>query len=131
MAPTADTSEIPPRVHTTTHLDRLHAGDRVVLGVSALVDDPVSPGVAQLVLVGELCPESAPRVGKLLGDLVQDGITKVHVDLAQVELCTAAGVRMLEDAREQLEQRGGGLELVNASGVVQKVLELTGLLDRR
>lgn len=122
---TADRTSVPPRANASPRFDRYHVGDRVLLGVSAVVDDQRDPEVAQVSLVGELCPASTPRLAAMLEALVEDGIRKVHVDLAQLDLCTAAGVTLFDEVASQLRARGGSLELVNARGVVHRVLELT------
>lgn len=120
----AEPTPLPPRADAGPRVARYRVGDRVLLGISAVVDDPAQPDVAQLALVGELCPASTPTLEEMLGGLIGDGITTVHVDLSQLHLCTAAGVNVFDRLRRELAEAGGALELVNASGVVHRVLEV-------
>ncbi len=118
---------VPARADAGPRLHRSQVGDRVLLGISAVVDHPADPGVAQVTLVGELCPATVADVAMMFDSLVDDGIHRMHVDLDQLTFCTAAGVSLFEDVGNRLRDRGGALEIVNPRGVVRRVLDVTGL----
>jgi anti-sigma B factor antagonist len=98
--------------------------DEPLLRMSASVADPAHPDVAHVALSGELCPFGAPALGRLLESLVDDGIRHVDIDVAGLELCTAAGVTLFEAVHDRVLKVGGSLRVVGAHGVVRRVFEV-------
>ena len=78
-------------------------------------------------LSGELCTTTAPRLRRLLGELLELGPTSVVVDLSQLQLCTSHGIDVLDQAARQLAATGGRLRILGASGIVRKVLDIAGV----
>lgn len=107
--------------------DRCEVGGRVLLGVSAIVDDPLEPTTSYVVVSGVICAGSASTLAAMLDGVISDGITDLHVDLSSVELCTSHGVDALEDARHRLEARQGSMRIAGARGVVRRVLDVLGV----
>lgn len=54
---------------------------------------------------------------------------ELHLDLSEVRDLDAAGLQVLISAREEAQQRGGHVALVNPSETVVSVLQMTGLAD--
>ena len=55
--------------------------------------------------------------------------TVVVADLAAVTFIDSAGINTLLKSRRLAEERGRRFRIVNATGVVHEVLDLTGVLD--
>ena len=85
---------------------------------------------AALALQGELCAASAPSLRAAVERLVGFGVVDVSFDLADLRLCTSAGIDVWMDLAAQLEPVGGDLRLRNARGGVRRVLDVVGLADR-
>lgn len=107
--------------------ERCLVNDEVLLGISTTVDTSVRPGMARLVLSGELCPATAPTLAAVLDDVVCHEIATIQIDLSALSFCMSHGVDLLDDARHRMKDRAGNLELVGAHGVVRRVLEASGV----
>jgi anti-anti-sigma factor len=76
---------------------------------------------------GELCFDTAAPVAAVLATAMSAGAQRVILDLDQVTMLTAGGLRVLVAAAAQLRNSGRSLSLINAHGIVQRVLEITEL----
>lgn len=86
-----------------------------------------APAHATLVLTGDLCYLSSSTLALAFDTLVDNGVRAITVDLSHLELCTAAGVVVLQQVRRRLASTGGSLRLEGATGTVAKVLDICGL----
>jgi anti-anti-sigma factor len=81
----------------------------------------------EVVLAGDLDMNATfriePEVYRLL---TQHGIRRLVLNLAEVRFIDSAGVGALVSIRERAERFGVEMTLTNASGAVQRVLDLTG-----
>jgi anti-anti-sigma factor len=59
----------------------------------------------------------------------QDGLVEVVVDLDETSFLAAAGLRCLLEGRAAALRRGRAYRVINARGVVERVLRLTGLTE--
>lgn len=118
-----------PYVETrpAVRFERCLVNDEVLLGISTTVDTSVRPGMARVVLSGELCPATAPTLAAVLDDVTSHEIATIQVDLSAVSFCTSHGVDLLDDARHRMKDGSGNVELVGAHGVVRRVLEASGV----
>jgi anti-anti-sigma factor len=83
---------------------------------------------ATVALAGELDISSAPQVADELERLAEgDDIRAVVVDVSQLTFVDSTGLRVILAGRERLQAAGATLTLEGASGVVDRVLEMTGL----
>jgi anti-anti-sigma factor len=82
---------------------------------------------ATVALAGELDVNSAPLVGEELGRLAEDDVSSVIVDVSRLTFVDSTGLRVILAGRERLQTIGATLVLDGASGVVERVLEMTGL----
>jgi anti-sigma B factor antagonist len=91
------------------------------------INSYVIAGVPKLQLEGELDCYSAPRVRQVL-DAVMDGARPVVViDMARLEYIDSSGLGALVAALRQAQAEDGTILLVAPSGVVARVLKVTGL----
>lgn len=59
--------------------------------------------------------------------IVQQGRLSVRIDLAQVTFMDSSGLRVLMVSFNELQERGGRLEITNPSPITMKLFEATGL----
>jgi anti-anti-sigma factor len=97
--------------------------DQEQLSIATRVDE----GVARVQLAGELDVNTAPLVADQLTRLVAEGVTSVVVDVANLTFVDSTGLRAILAGREKLQAEGASLVLEGASGVVERVLDMTGL----
>jgi anti-anti-sigma regulatory factor len=79
---------------------------------------------ADVVIAGELCVLGAATLREAFDWAIGLGAQTVTVDLSDLELCTAAGVALLQATRERLGARGRTLRIRGAAGIVAKVLDI-------
>lgn len=92
------------------------------------VRDELRGGVRILRVAGELDLGNAARVGEVLGAHA-DAPAAVVIDLREVTFMDSTGVRELLEARRLTEESGGRLALLAPSRPVQRVLELSQLIE--
>jgi anti-sigma B factor antagonist len=79
-------------------------------------------------LAGELDVNTAPQVVDELQALIDgDAVSAVIVDVSRLTFVDSTGLRVILAGRESLQAAGATLALDGASGVVERVLEMTGL----
>ena len=77
---------------------------------------------------GELDVNTAPQVADELAELTDgEPLTSVVVDVSRLTFLDSTGLRVILAGRESLQGAGATLALDGASGVVERVLEMTGL----
>jgi anti-anti-sigma factor len=82
-----------------------------------------------LVLEGELETHNWERLRDTIVDTAAEGTTTVVLDLGEVTFFDSSAIRALLGARTALEPRGVTIALGPRSDIVQRVVELTGLLE--
>src|SRR5687767_7707640 len=83
---------------------------------------------AVVTLAGELDVNTAPQVAEALDGLTDgDAVTSVVIDVSRLTFVDSTGLRVILAGRESLQATGATLALDGASGVVERVLEMTGL----
>lgn len=80
-------------------------------------------------LRGELCPGTTPAVAEAVEGLLPLGAVDVRFDLAELRLCTSAGIDLWVDLAARLLPHGGDLRLDGAAGVVRRALDAVGVSD--
>lgn len=86
---------------------------------------PTQTGCA-VALEGELDISSVSTFRSALGELMGAGQRDIRIDMSDVDFLDSCGIGVLLWAHHRLESAGGRLTVVNASGDVARVLELTG-----
>jgi anti-anti-sigma factor len=88
----------------------------------------VTGPVAKVGLGGEIDDSNVEEVASTLRDLCAPPVERIELDLGEVDYLGSAGVRALVRAADN--GRGIRVAVVQASQIVLRVLELTGLLSR-
>ena len=81
----------------------------------------------ELKLKGRMDATWSDHVARALEECVRSGQHSLVVDMAEVDYISSAGIRILVLYARQLGNIQGRLGVINASGIVRKVLELAGL----
>jgi anti-sigma B factor antagonist len=76
---------------------------------------------------GEVDIFTAPKLREQIGDLVDQGHTRIAVDLLGVAFMDSSGLGALVGSLKRVKERDGVLSLVCAGGPVMRVLSITGL----
>ncbi|WP_188188844.1 STAS domain-containing protein [Nonomuraea sp. SYSU D8015] len=82
---------------------------------------------ALLRLVGDLDKITAPLLKEALAKLFAEGRVEIVVDAARLEFCDSSGLWTLVEHQRRVAAHAGSLRLVGVHGVLQRVLEVTGL----
>jgi anti-sigma B factor antagonist len=78
-------------------------------------------------VVGEVDLYTAPALREKLVSLIDEGSTRVLVNLAEVGFMDSSGLGVLVGGLKHAKERSGDLALVCVEGPVLKVLTITGL----
>jgi stage II sporulation protein AA (anti-sigma F factor antagonist) len=78
---------------------------------------------------GELDVATAPKLADAVDAAIASGARNVMLELDDVTFLDSSGIREIIRGRKQLEEHGGRLTVDGASGAVQQVLEVSGLLE--
>ena len=79
---------------------------------------------------GELDAGTASKLADALDALVDDGAKLVVLDASDVEFLDSSGLRVIVNTGIKLSNAGGRLLIEGMSGAVQRVLEVSGLLEQ-
>ncbi|HEY0310099.1 MAG TPA: STAS domain-containing protein [Luteimonas sp.] len=85
-------------------------------------------GIAIVAISGSVDGLTAETLLATLQAHVEDGHTRLVVDLAAVEYTSSAGLRALLATVKEARRRGGDLRLAQINPNVRKVLELSGFV---
>lgn len=86
-------------------------------------------GAMVLSLGGELDIATTSLLTERVHALVDEGYTRIVLDLAHLRFCDCAGLRALLYAREITTEAGGWVRLSRVSGLTRHIIELTGLTE--
>lgn len=90
----------------------------------------IRPGVVHLVLAGEIDMTAEDPLRQALSEAVcAPGVLAVQVDLAAVTFLDSSGVNVLVKALVLAGQQNTVFQVVNATGIVEQVLQITGVLN--
>jgi anti-sigma B factor antagonist len=105
-------------------------GDRVNDEVGRLImtTTMTGPSAMTLAVCGELDVATVDRFGVALDlSLARPGIRWVTLDLRELSFLDSTGIARLVAARATASAVGARLTVVNATGMVRRVLEVTGV----
>lgn len=88
------------------------------------------PHAWQLAVTGDLDAETVDEFNTAIDDVISADAQLVVLDLTAVTFLDSTGLRGIVGASSLLTDRGGRLTVTGLSGAAQRVLELTGLLER-
>jgi anti-sigma B factor antagonist len=83
-----------------------------------------------LALIGELDMASAPALDAALRRICTDGTEAVALDLSRLMFMDSTGLRVMLVAKELCERHGCEFQLVRGPAQVQRVFEVTGLIEQ-
>jgi anti-sigma B factor antagonist len=90
-----------------------------------------SAGDAVITLVGELDLSGAPALDQEIETLAaRDGVRRVVLDLRRLEFLDSSGLRVVALADRRLSAAGRALVLVRGNESVQRVFEITRMIER-
>jgi anti-sigma B factor antagonist len=92
-----------------------------------LREEPVDDRTQVVAPRGEVDLRTAPHLGKRLLSLIDEGKTRLVVDLSRVTFMDSTGIGVLLDALRRLTCRNGGLVLVCPNERVLRPFEVSGL----
>jgi anti-sigma B factor antagonist len=93
------------------------------------VQDVVSDGRHRLVLTGELDLGPAAELEAMLLRLCADETKEITLDLSKLTFMGSTGLRTVLLAKELCEQHGCEFLLIPGPRNIQRLFELTGLMD--
>jgi anti-sigma B factor antagonist len=93
------------------------------------VQDLVSDGRHRLLLSGELDLAPAAELEEMLLRLCADATKEITLDLSKLRFMGSTGLRLVLLAKELCEQHGCEFLLVAGPPNIQRMFEMTGLLD--
>ena len=83
-----------------------------------------------LTVAGEFDATSAAVFDEAVEAALDGGARLMTLDLSDVSFLDSSGLRSVVNASNRITERGGRLAVAGLSGAAQRVLELTGLIDR-
>ena len=95
-----------------------------------LVDEPVDELTHVVAPYGEIDALTAPRLGRRMLDLVEEGKRVMVVDLSEVTFMDSTGISVILNAVRHLGTRQGSLLLVCPTQRILRPFEITGLTSR-
>jgi len=75
---------------------------------------------------GRLDSSTSPRLEEQLTSVIQDGQTRIAINLEALEYISSAGLRVLLKTARNLKAAGGGLVLCCMRDYVREVFDLSG-----
>ena len=81
-----------------------------------------------IVLDGRIDTSTAPLLQAAV-DPLPPAVNHVVLDFAKVDYISSAGLRVLLNLEQNLEETGGKLELCHVSDLIRDVFDITGFLD--
>jgi anti-anti-sigma factor len=78
-------------------------------------------------VIGEIDVLTAPRLGALVDD--DEGFDDLIIDLSKVPFMSSVGLGLISRLHRRLSRRRAGLAIAGARGDVERLLEVTGLVE--
>ena len=88
---------------------------------------PVVDGTGEVVVDGEVDVATAPQLREALHQAIDQGATRLRIDLADVGFIDSAGLGVLIGVLKRVREIGGEIELAHVQPAPRKVIEITGL----
>lgn len=93
----------------------------------ALSEEALGEGRHVVAVAGEIDLFTAPELKKTLADTIENGATRVVVDLSETTFLDSTALGVLIGAVKRLRSRDGQLVIVNVDANIAKTFEITGL----
>jgi anti-anti-sigma factor len=85
--------------------------------------------VSVVTVKGQVNSTTAPQLESTLKSMLDEGKTRIVLDLAGVEYMSSMGLRVLVSSMKTLQESDGGLRLCSISDPVAGLLLTVGMLD--
>ncbi len=108
----------------------MHAENAYGLEVVGPTETPAAGAVWNLVATGEIDLASAHVLSETIDAAIANGATLVVLDVRAVEFMDSSGLRAIVQCGQRLTAVDGRLLLTGMSGAVQRVFEISGLIDQ-
>ena len=93
----------------------------------AVTEHPIDSERHVLAVRGEIDLFTAPELKKTLQEAIENGATRVVVDLSETTFLDSTALGVLIGAVKRLRSRDGSLVIVNTDTNIAKTFEITGL----
>ena len=93
----------------------------------ALSEESLGDGRHVVAVRGEIDLFTAPELKKTLADAIENGASRVVVDLSETTFLDSTALGVLIGAVKRLRTRDGQLVIVNTDANIAKTFEITGL----
>jgi anti-sigma B factor antagonist len=93
----------------------------------ALTDEPLGEEGLVLAVRGEIDLFTAPELKAALGAALDDGLTRIVVDLTETTFLDSTALGVLIGTAARLRTRTGALAIVNIHETIATTFEITGL----
>ena len=80
-------------------------------------------------IAGNLDTQTSPVTQEQLTQLIQDGATKILLDLEELNYISSSGLRVLLVAHKRLEGNSGQVRICNPNTMVREVFDTSGFSD--
>ncbi len=85
-------------------------------------------GVMNMTLKGVLDTTSAGDLNDaLLGPIAE--INEIHIDFAELEYLTSAGLRVILEAQQEMDDKDGEMTIKNVNDDIMEIFDITGFID--
>jgi anti-sigma B factor antagonist len=95
--------------------------------VFAVTEEPIDADRHIVAVRGEIDLFTAPELKQTLADAIEQGRTRIVVDLTETSFLDSTALGVLIGAVKRLRSNGGGLAIVNVDRNIAKTFEITGL----
>ena len=82
-----------------------------------------------LALSGRLDSVTQSDLMQELENIFQTNISSLTLDLSALEYLSSAGLRVFLFARKKVGEMGGKMKIINASDVINEILQITGYAE--
>jgi anti-sigma B factor antagonist len=93
----------------------------------ALAQDPLDDQRSVVAVRGEIDLFTAPELKATLTDAIEEGKTRIVVDLSETTFLDSTALGVLIGAIKRLRSRDGRMTIVNTDQNIAKTFEITGL----
>jgi anti-sigma B factor antagonist len=90
----------------------------------------IAPGQWRIEVDGDLDSSTCPGFLADGLNLIEQGATGLVLDMKGASFVDSSGLRAIIELTQRLEDQGGGLQIDGLSPAAERILEVTGLLER-
>lgn len=114
----------------STPLDSTVVAQGVALKAIMEIEHEIADGIWIVAMRGRFDAPSAPEADRTLRTLLEQGMSRVVLDLSDVEYISSGGLRVVIMLTKALERISGEMKLCGMSPFVSEVFKITNLAKR-